>query len=125
MRRKAPERLGLLEIVTTPLLCFLALLAVSAGLQRESLGQQVSDPAKELAKFQYQLKRRVAKDQSARIALNKHYARAPKTGDRSAFDARTKKLQKKASGIDEENLTWLKNEVKRVGVPEYLSLIHI
>ena len=108
----------LLELLVTPLLCLLTVAVVYVGVESESIGQ-VKNSGNELAKFQKELKRRVSKEQMARIALIKQRKQKRKNSDQEAYDKRRKKLLKKASDIDGENLEWLKGEIIRYGIPEY------
>lgn len=111
-------RSSLFELLVTPLLYLFAVAVVCVGVESEGRGQ-ARDSSNELAQFQQQLERRVSKDQAARRVLNRHYLREPKKGDREAFDRKTKKLLKKASETDAQNLQWLKNEIDRNGIPKY------
>ena len=118
MPRNIPRHSRLLELLVTPLLCLLAVAVVYVGLESEGLGQ-VKNSGNELAKFQKELKRRVSKEQMARIALIKQRKQKRKNSDQEAYDKRRKKLLKKASDIDGDNLDWLKGEIIRYGIPEY------
>ena len=70
------------------------------------------------ARFQKELRKRVSRDQSVRIALNKFLARAKKD-DSAEFDQKKyDKLAKKASDTDNENLAWLKKIHADHGFPK-------
>ena len=57
----------LLELLVTPLLCLLTVAVVYVSVESESLAQ-VKNSGNDLKKFQKELKRRVSKEQMARIA---------------------------------------------------------
>ena len=68
MPQNIPRRSSsLLKLLVTRALCLLTVAVVYAGVESESLGQ-VKNSGNELAKFQKELKRRVSKEQMARIA---------------------------------------------------------
>ena len=119
MPRNIPRRSSsLLKLLVTRALCLLTVAVVYVGVESESIGQ-VKNSGNELAKFQKELKRRVSKEQMARIALNKQYKQTHKNSDPEAFNKRRYKLLKKASDIDGDNLEWLKGKIIRYGIPEY------
>ena len=122
MPRNIPRRSSsLLKLLVTRALCLLTVAVVYVGVESESIGQ-VKNSGNELAKFQKELKRRVSKEQMARIALIKQRKQKRKNSDQEAYDKRRKKLLKKASDIDGDNLDWLKGKIIRYGIPEYSVL---
>lgn len=118
MSRNISRYSRLLELLVTSLLCLLTVAVVYVGVESESLGQ-VNNSGSDLQKFQKELKKRVSKEQSARIALIKQDKQKRKNSDPEAFNKRKKKLLKKASDIDGDNLEWLKGKITRYGIPEY------
>ena len=118
MYRKILRCSSLLELLATPFLCLLTIAIVYVGVEGKGLGQ-VKNSGNDLAKFQKELKRRVSKEQIARKALIRQYEQKRKNSDQKAFDRRRKKLLKKASDIDGQNLEWLKGEIIRYGIPEF------
>jgi len=107
MPRNIPRRSSsLLKLLVTRALCLLTVAVVYVGVESESIGQ-VKNSGNELAKFQKELKRRVSKEQMARIALIKQRKQKRKNSDQEAYDKRRKKLLKKASDIDGDNYFFL------------------
>ena len=77
--------------------------------------------APELAKFQKELSKRVKRDQGVRIALIKYRKRMSKkeTSQKpKSDDKELKRLEKRASDVDDENLAWLKKLIKNHGFPK-------
>jgi hypothetical protein len=77
--------------------------------------------AQGLAKFQKELSRRVKRDQGVRIALIKHRKRLrkKKTPQKPmSEDKELKRLEKRASDVDDENLAWLKKLIENHGFPK-------
>ena len=119
MFQNIPRCNHLLNLLVTPLFCLLTVAVVYVGAESEGLGQ-VKNAANDLAKFQKELKKRVSKDQTVRIALINQHKRKRKNSDQEAYNKRRKKLLKKASDTDGQNLEWLKGEIIRHGgIPKY------
>ena len=79
--------------------------------------QTDSFDAKGLAKFQKDLAKRVLRDQGVRIALIKCQKRLSKRKNSKSDDKELKRLEKRASDVDDENLAWLKKHVETHGFP--------
>lgn len=73
--------------------------------------RSLSEDPKALKQFQVQLRRRIAKDQKTRAAILRYRKRE------TIDPERIKKLYKKASDVDGENLKWAKDHVEEFGWP--------
>ena len=79
--------------------------------------QTDSFDAKGLAKFQKDLAKRTLRDQGVRIALIKFYKRSSKRKNSNIDAKQLKRLEKRASDVDDENLAWLEKHVETHGFP--------
>lgn len=74
-------------------------------------------PKQALAVFQKEIKKRVARDQAARIAYLKQTAKLEKKGESPKDDKRLIRLVERAVDVDKKNIAWLKEQIKRFGYP--------
>ena len=81
------------------------------GFQEKPEGQET------LQKFAKELQRRVSRDQIARRALSRHLEKLKKSGRDTKGDEKLKRLMKRASDTDGENLAWVKKHISNFGFP--------
>jgi len=74
--------------------------------------QNLADDEKALKRFQFQLRKRIGKDQKTRIAILR-YRKRSKVID----PEKIKELYKKASDVDGDNLKWAQSHIQQFGWP--------
>ena len=74
--------------------------------------KNLADDPKALKRFQFQLRKRIGKDQKTRIAILRYRKR-----NKVIDPAEIKKLYKKASDVDGDNLKWTKGHIEKFGWP--------
>lgn len=94
----------------------LLLVMLVSNIPSQCLGVQ-QQPNKALAVFKKEIKKRVARDQAARIAYLKHVAMLDKKGVPRKDDKRLVRLVKRATDVDANNIAWIKSQIKRLGFP--------
>lgn len=100
----------------------LVLAVVGAGLLPNFCCGQVANQYS-LKKFQLDLHRRVIRDQSTRKAIiefkktKKFRSKTKDKKDNEAIQKRYVRLLKKASDVDQANLTWIKKQIQEHGFP--------
>ena len=83
-----------------------------ADVEKVAATKNLADDPKGLKRFQFQLRKRIGKDQKTRIAILRYRKRA-----KVIDPEKIRELCKKASDVDGDNLTWAQSHIDQYGWP--------